>query len=87
VLSQPPAEAVRQTQHVGERSKTMPEMSLKASEIDEPRVLIERVTYRTERLLDRLDDKDDPVAFVRLMAGHNKTDLRRALDLIDADDG
>ena len=65
----------------------MPEMSLKASEIDEPRVLIERVTYRTERLLDRLDDKDDPVAFVRLMAGHNKTDLRRALDLIDADDG
>jgi hypothetical protein len=62
----------------------MPEMSLKASDIDNPRVLIERVAYRTERLLDRLDDKDDPVAFVRLMAGHNKTDLRRALALIDA---
>jgi hypothetical protein len=61
----------------------MPEMSLKASEISDPRVLVDRVAYRTERLLDRLDDKDDPVAFVRLMAGHNKSDLRRALELLD----
>lgn len=62
----------------------MPQMSLKASDIDDPRVLLDRVAYRTDRLLDRLDDKDDPVAFVRLMAGHNRTDLRRALELIDA---
>jgi hypothetical protein len=63
----------------------MPEVSLKASEIDDPKELVERVAYRTERLLDRLDDKDDPVAFVRLMAGHNKADLRRALELMGPD--
>lgn len=60
----------------------MPEMSLKASEINDPRELIERVAYRTERLLNRLGEKDDPVAFVRLMAGYTKTDLRRALELM-----
>jgi hypothetical protein len=58
----------------------MPNMS----EISDPIVLIERAACRTRRLLDRLDEKDDPVAFVRLMAGHNKTDLARALELMTA---
>lgn len=62
----------------------MAEMSLKAEEIDDPRVLIERAAYRTERLLDKLDEKDDPVAFVRIMACHNKADLARALALLDS---
>lgn len=60
----------------------MPNMNAKASEITNPKELIERVAYRTERLLDKLGEKDDPVAFVRLMAGHNKTDLGRALQLL-----
>ncbi len=60
----------------------MPNMSAKASEIDDPLMLVERVAYRTDRLLDKLSEKDDPVAFVRLMAGHNRTDLRRALELM-----
>lgn len=60
----------------------MPDLTSRASEIDDPRVLVDRAAYRTSRLLDRLDEKDDPVAFVRLMAGHNKTDLSRALELM-----
>jgi hypothetical protein len=60
----------------------MPNMSAKASEVTDPVVLVERAAYRTQRLLDRLDQKDDPVAFVRLMAGHNKSDLARALVLM-----
>lgn len=60
----------------------MPEMNLKASEIDDPTSLVDRALYRTIRLLDKLDEKDDPVGFVRLMAGHNKTDLKRALELL-----
>lgn len=59
-------------------------MSLKASDIDDPMTLIDRVAYRTSRLLDRIDQKDDPAAFVRLMAGHDRTDLRRALELMAA---
>ena len=62
-------------------------MSRKASDIDEPHILLDRALYRTTRLLDRLEGKDDPIAFVRLMAGHNKTDLRRALQLLGAEPG
>lgn len=57
-------------------------MSRKASEIDDPIALIERVAYRTERMLDKIDEKDDPAAFVRIMAGHNRADLKRALELM-----
>jgi hypothetical protein len=60
----------------------MPDMNAKASEIIEPRVLIDRVAYRNERLLEKLAEKEDPVAFVRIMAGYNKTDLNRALRLL-----
>jgi hypothetical protein len=63
----------------------MPNMSVKAADIDDPMALVERVAYRTERLLDKLGEKDDPVAFVRLMAGHNRTDLRRALELLSSE--
>lgn len=48
----------------------MPNMSLKASEISDPLVLVERVAYRTQRLLDKIDEKPNPAAFVHLMAGH-----------------
>ncbi len=63
----------------------MPNMSAKAAEIDDPSELLERVVYRNARMLDRLGDKDDPVAFVRLMAGHNRTDLRRLAELLRYD--
>ncbi|HEU4658486.1 MAG TPA: hypothetical protein VFR97_13215 [Capillimicrobium sp.] len=36
-------------------------------------------------MLDRLGEKDDPVGFVRLMAGHNRTDLRRLAELMSCD--
>lgn len=63
----------------------MPNMSAKAAEIDHPSELVQRVIYRNARMLDRLGDKDDPVAFVRLMAGHNRTDLRRLAELLGVD--
>jgi hypothetical protein len=43
---------------------------------------VDRALYRTVRLLEKLEEKNDPVAFVRLMAGHNKADLQRALELL-----
>ena len=63
----------------------MPKMSAKATDLKDPTELLERVIYRNARMLDRLTDKDDPVAFVRLMAGHNRTDLRRLAELLDHD--
>jgi hypothetical protein len=63
----------------------MPKMNAKAAEIDDPGEMLERIAYRNARLLDRLAEKDDPVAFVRLMAGHNRTDLRRLAELLGHD--
>ena len=60
----------------------MPDMNLKASEIDDPEVLLARVLYRTERLITRTEAKDDPIAFIRLMCGFNRTDLRRLSQLL-----
>jgi hypothetical protein len=63
----------------------MPNMSAKAANIDDPCEMVERIVYRNARMLDRLEAKDDPVAFVRLMAGHNRTDLRRLAQLMGCD--
>lgn len=63
----------------------MPNMNSKAREISDAGELLERIAYRNARMLDRLDEKEDPVAFVRLMAGHNQTDLRRLAELLDVD--
>jgi hypothetical protein len=63
----------------------MPNMNAKAADLTEPTELLERVIYRNARMLDRLSDKEDPVGFVRLMAGHNRTDLRRLAELLDHD--
>ena len=61
---------------------SMPNMSLKANEIDDPMMLVERVAYRTKRMLNKIDEKDDPAAFVRIMAGHDRADLRRMIELM-----
>jgi hypothetical protein len=63
----------------------MPNMSAKAADLNDPCEMLERIIYRNARMLDRLDEKDDPVAFVRLMAGHNRTDLRRLAELLECD--
>ncbi len=63
----------------------MPNMNSKAREMSDAGELLERIAYRNARMLDRLDEKEDPVAFVRLMAGHNRTDLRRLAELLDVD--
>jgi hypothetical protein len=63
----------------------MPNMSAKASEVDDAYEMLERIIYRNARMLDRLSDNDDPLAFVRLMGGHNRTDLRRLAELLGHD--
>jgi hypothetical protein len=63
----------------------MPNMSAKASAVDDPAEMLERIVYRNARMLDRLGDKNDPIAFVRLMAGHNRTDLRHLAGLLGYD--
>jgi hypothetical protein len=63
----------------------MPNMSTKGSEIDDPGEMLERVIYRNARMLDRLGTHADPVTFVRLMAGRNRSDLRRLAELLDHD--
>jgi hypothetical protein len=63
----------------------MPNMSAKAVDVNDPCEMLERIVYRNARMLDRLGEKDDPVAFVRLMAGHNRTDLRRLAELLECD--
>jgi hypothetical protein len=63
----------------------MPNMSSKASEISDAGEMLEGIVYRNARMLDRLDEKEDPVAFVRLMAGHNRTDLRRLTEILEID--
>lgn len=60
-------------------------MSAKVADIDDPGEILERIVYRNARMLDRLGDKNDPVAFVRLMGGHNRTDLRRLAELLGYD--
>jgi hypothetical protein len=60
-------------------------MSSKAGDIANPHEMLERIIYRNARMLDRLADKNDPVGFVRLMAGHNRTDLRRLAYLLGYD--
>jgi hypothetical protein len=47
--------------------------------------MLERIVCRNARMLDRLGDKDDPSAFVRLIAGDNRTDLRRLAQLMSCD--
>ena len=65
--------------------RPMPNMSAKAADVKDPCEMLKRIVYRNARMLDRLDLKDDPVAFVRLMAGHNRSDLRRLAELLDCE--
>jgi hypothetical protein len=60
-------------------------MSAKAVEINDPTELVRRVAYRTQRSLDRAQLHDDPLAFMRMMTSRNRTDLRRALELMESD--
>lgn len=60
----------------------VPNMSAKASELNDPADLIARIMYRNNRMKTKLVEKDDPVAFVSLMTGFNRTDLRRLADVL-----
>ena len=63
----------------------MPNMNAKAADLEDPGELIKRIAYRNKRIATKLPEKDDPVAFIRLMSGHNGTDLRRLALLMDVE--
>ena len=58
------------------------DMSSKAVEITDPLVLMERIIYRNDRLLERMHLHAEPLGFVRLMAGRTRSDLRRLRELL-----
>jgi hypothetical protein len=54
-------------------------MSEKASFINDPVVLINRVLYRTGREIARASGENA----TKIRAGHNRADLKRALELLE----
>lgn len=63
----------------------MPDLDAAPAEIDSPRELLERIAYRNARLLDRIGHEEDPIAFVHLMAGLNRSDVKRLAELLELD--
>lgn len=63
----------------------MPNMSGQSAEISDPALLLSRIMYRNERMKTELGEKNDPVKFIKLMAGHNKTELRRLANVLNLD--
>lgn len=61
----------------------MPNMGAKAADISDPLELLERIAYRNDRLAKNSAEKEDPVAFVKLMCGFNRSDLNRLKTLLD----
>jgi hypothetical protein len=61
----------------------VPNMSAKASDLNDPGELLARIIYRNERMKTKLAEKTNPVAFITLMAGHNRSDLRRLAAVLD----
>lgn len=61
----------------------VPDMHLKAADVDDPQLLIDRVQYRDSRLLVAAGEPgSNLVAEVRAMTGHNTADLNRLRELI-----
>ena len=67
----------------------VPDMSPRAAEIDDPRLLVQRLLYRQGRIALMFDGEDFRSAgererYVRSVTEANKADLRRLEELVDA---
>lgn len=70
-----------------ERTRPL-DMSSKAAEITDPLVLLERIIYRNDRMVERMHLHTLRRGFVRMMASRTRSDLRRLRELLcEEDDG
>jgi hypothetical protein len=54
----------------------MPNLSVKAAEIDDPGEMLRRIAYRNHRIITRTAENDDPAAFAKNMASRTRSDIR-----------
>ena len=60
-----------------------PDMRRKASDIDDPHLLIDRVLYRDKRLQEAArEPKRNLHGMIRIMTGFNRADLNRLKELL-----
>ena len=65
----------------------VPDLNLRAAEIDDPILLVHRLLYRIGRIERVFDDSEqtspsERTHFLRAMNGHNRGDLRRLESLL-----
>ena len=65
----------------------VPDLNLRAAEIDDPILLVHRLLYRIGRIERVFDDSEqkspsEKAHFLRAMNGHNRSDLRRLETLL-----
>jgi hypothetical protein len=60
----------------------VPNLSSKASDIDDVGEMVKRIAYRNKRIITRVERHDDPAAFAKRLAGHTRADLRRLAELL-----
>jgi hypothetical protein len=57
-------------------------LSVRASEIDDPAEMVRRIAYRNRRIITRVDRHEDPASFAKRLAGHTRADIRRLAELL-----
>ena len=69
----------------------VPDLSQRAVEIDNPVLLVHRLLYRIGRVERAFDAEETPILertrLLRVMNGHNRSDLRRLESLLAAPPG
>ncbi|HTC61118.1 MAG TPA: hypothetical protein VK691_13530 [Solirubrobacteraceae bacterium] len=61
----------------------MANLSVKASEINNPAEMLERIAYRNRRIITRVHTHDDPAAFAKNMASRTRSDIKRLAELLE----
>jgi hypothetical protein len=62
--------------------RAVPNLSVKASETDDPGEMVRRIAYRNRRIITRVDGHEDPAKFAKRLAGHTRADIRRLAELL-----
>jgi hypothetical protein len=61
----------------------MPNLSVKAADVTDPAVMLERIEYRHHRLITRVGQNGkEPVSFSKDLAGRTRSDIRRLAALL-----
>jgi hypothetical protein len=66
--------------------REMPNLSVKATEIDDPGEMLRRIAYRNHRIITRVGKNGkEPVSFSRNLASRTRSDIRHLANLFDVD--